>query len=81
MPLRRSKSLFGTDKLTALSEHGYMDPISLRKQHLVTDENDDDDEEEGTEPEDQGQQSQVGVKKYFIDRKKNTHKKTQGDLM
>ena len=53
MPLRRSKSLFGTDKLTALSEHGYMDPISLRKQHLVTDENDDN-EEEGTEPEDQG---------------------------
>ena len=54
MPLRRSKSLFGTDKLTTLSEHGYMDPISLRKQHLVTDENnDDDDEEEGTETEDQ----------------------------
>ena len=54
MPLRRSKSLFGTDKLTALSEHGYMDPISLRMQHLVTNENDDDDKEEGTEPEDQG---------------------------
>ena len=54
MPLRRSKSLFGTDKLTTLSELGYMDPISLRMQHLVTNENDDDDKEEGTEPEDQG---------------------------
>lgn len=47
MPLRRSKSLFGTDKLP-LAE-GYLDPVSLRKQHLVTsamDDDDDDDEEE-----------------------------------
>ena len=55
MPLRRSKSLFGTDKLSALNE-GYMDPVSLRKQHLVTcaiDDENDDEEEEGAETEDQ----------------------------
>ena len=45
MPLRRSKSLFGTDKLDT---EGYLDPIALRKQNLDTsaldDDEDDDDE-------------------------------------
>ena len=61
MPLRRSKSLFGTDKLP-LSE-GYLDPISLRKQHLVNDENDDEEDfdEEAAEAEDGRHLSSVGL--------------------
>jgi hypothetical protein len=44
MPLRRSKSLFGTDKLS--DTEGYLDPIALRKQNLVTSAMDDDDDDE-----------------------------------
>lgn len=52
--MRRSKSLFGTDKLA----DGYLDPISLRKQHLVTSAMDDDDDDEEEEEEaDEGRQS------------------------
>ena len=42
MPLRRSKSLFGTDKLDT---EGYLDPYALRKQNLNTSAMDDDDDD------------------------------------
>ena len=60
MPLRRSKSLFGTDKLV---EEGYLDPISLRKAHLVTSamDDDDDDDEEAEEHDEHKQNAQVGI--------------------
>ena len=60
MPLRRSKSLFGTDKLV---EEGYLDPISLRKAHLVRSamDDDDDDEEADEEHDDHKQNAQVGI--------------------
>ena len=60
MPLRRSKSLFGTDKLV---EEGYLDPISLRKAHLVTSamDDDDDNEEADEEHDDHKQNAQVGI--------------------
>ena len=58
MPLRRSKSLFGTDKL----EEGYLDPISLRKAHLVTSAmDDDDDEDEDGENDENKHNAQVGI--------------------
>ena len=57
MPLRRSKSLFGTDKL----EEGYLDPISLRKAHLVTSAMDDDDEDEDGENDENKHNAQVGI--------------------
>lgn len=60
MPLRRSKSLFGTDKLP-LAE-GYLDPVSLRKQHLVTSAMDDeDDDEEEMDDEGHSAPSTVGL--------------------
>ena len=40
MPLRRSKSLFGTDKLDT---EGYLDPYALRKQNKMDDEDEDED--------------------------------------
>ena len=43
MPLRRSKSLFGTDKLDT---EGYLDPYALRKQNLNTSAMDDDDDDD-----------------------------------
>ena len=56
MPLRRSKSLFGTDKL----EEGYLDPISLRKAHLVTSAMDDDDEDDEDEVEAENDENKHG---------------------
>jgi len=59
--MRRSKSLFGTDKL----EDGYLDPISLRKAHLVNsamDASDEDDEEEAENDENKHVSgAQVGI--------------------
>ncbi len=42
--MRRSKSLFGTDRLPI--EEGYLDPISLRKKNVVDSALDDDDDQE-----------------------------------
>ena len=43
MPLRRSKSLFGTDKLN----DGYMDPVSLRNSRITCADDDEEDEGQG----------------------------------
>ena len=57
MPLRRSKSLFGTDKLDT---EGYLDATALRKQNLVNSAADDDDEDDNTDGEEEEQAEGAG---------------------
>ncbi len=59
MPLRRSKSLFGTDK-EPFAE-GYLDPISLKAQHLALDDDEDDDDEDYEANEGRQASSSVGL--------------------
>ena len=57
MPLRRSKSLFGTDKLDT---EGYLDATALRKQNLANSAADDDDEDDNTDGEEEEQAEGAG---------------------